>query len=821
MKKSYANCDQCPLKDQHLVLGETNCKKLKSVDVLILAEAPAVDEKNEGRPLCGKAGKIFRDAFAKSGLNEENYFISNICLCTNLYEADTGRIRTTNPPDEAKEICKANWNKFLELMQPKVIFGLGGSVSEVLGLGKEGITKKRGNFFKYNDYDVFLTIHPSLFNHQGGYKDDKAELYISEFKKVKEFVSSKKEIATSEIYSFKYPEWTMDENLVLIDVQRFKEQSEICFAFMDVLKNEKKYYIISDKDYYYYNSDTIFGDSPMIAPMEDINVNIGHPEMERLYGEYEGDVRTEVKHAIDFKYQREMKKIQEKKYKPKVMFFDLEVYNEGAKSFPDPRKAEKPINSISFKVSGQPTKVFVTELDSISNNRSMELPDDAHVEFFKDERSMLMKFIKEIHDSDVYFLSGWNVIGFDIPTLFGRMSANMIPLSTFSPIGRAFFNVKRYGDFYIGGLYVIDQLELFKELSYQVESSYKLSAIAQKVLGKDKVAYEGTLDILYETDLQKFIEYSKTDTDLLEELDEALGHIALKQELIGICSTTWKIAEVTTGLVDPLILSYAKRSGLVCRSASGEVTEDKIPGAYVRKPVPGIHSWLVDFDYTSLYPSIICSCNIGPNTCIGKIDSGIAIAYIYNQKKVLDEVNQLELRKNPMNVSSKTERISLNDFDKWIQSNEYIVTASGRIFKNHKEELSFLYKILRYLLDCRKKYKNVKKEYEEKKDEEKTKYYDNIQLAYKILANSMYGVLANSSFRFFSHDLAMSITLTGQEAIKFLGYHVGIYMKNKKIDIDPYFMDDFENKDIPYLAYGDTDSIFLQMGDWLIDNKVI
>jgi len=97
----------------------------------------------------------------------------------------------------------------------------------------------------------------------------------------------------------------------------------------------------------------------------------------------------------------------------------------------------------------------------------------------------------------------------------------------------------------------------------------------------------------------------------------------------------------------------------------------------------------------------------------------------------------------------------------------------------------------------------------------------NRQMGYKILANSLYGVLANANFRMFNLDLAKTVTLTGQEAIKFAGYHCGQYLKYDKKDIVPTFMDGYDEKKIPYLIYTDTDSIFVALGDWLIDKKMI
>ena len=41
--------------------------------------------------------------------------------------------------------------------------------------------------------------------------------------------------------------------------------------------------------------------------------------------------------------------------------------------------------------------------------------------------------------------------------------------------------------------------------------------------------------------------------------------------------------------------------------------------AYVKSPIVGKYEWIYDLDLTSLYPSIIMTLNISPETKIGKI----------------------------------------------------------------------------------------------------------------------------------------------------------------------------------------------------------
>ena len=179
----------------------------------------------------------------------------------------------------------------------------------------------------------------------------------------------------------------------------------------------------------------------------------------------------------------------------------------------------------------------------------------------------------------------------------------------------------------------------------------------------------------------------------------------------------------------------------------------------------------------------------------------------YSQQKV--KIGVVDLKQ----VSEK--------FEKWMNNGKYIMTTIGSIFKTHDDETSFFYKVLRYLIDSRDAYKDKMKQAKDEKRMVEYKRYKNIQHAYKILANSLYGVLANTGFRFFSHELAGAVTAVGQEAIKFIGYHVGQYMDNGSLEINKHYLDKYDDKDIPYLLYTDTDSIFLKMGEYLSNKDLM
>ena len=77
-----------------------------------------------------------------------------------------------------------------------------------------------------------------------------------------------------------------------------------------------------------------------------------------------------------------------------------------------------------------------------------------------------------------------------------------------------------------------------------------------------------------------------------------------------------------------------------------------------------------------------------------------------------------------------------------------------------------------------------------------------MQLAKKIQLNSAYGALSNVYFRWFSRDLAESITKSGQLSIRWMERKINYYL-NKKLKTD----------EVDYVIACDTDSMYLNLGE--------
>ncbi len=77
-----------------------------------------------------------------------------------------------------------------------------------------------------------------------------------------------------------------------------------------------------------------------------------------------------------------------------------------------------------------------------------------------------------------------------------------------------------------------------------------------------------------------------------------------------------------------------------------------------------------------------------------------------------------------------------------------------------------------------------------------------LQQAFKVCANSLFGICGNEGFIFYDHRLAEGITHTGQFILRYIGNHMDMRLNEF-----------FKTKDLKYVYYGDTDSLYMAFGN--------
>jgi DNA polymerase len=126
--------------------------------LMLVGEAPGKDEDIEGLPFVGRSGQLLNRMLAAIGLDRTGVYIANI-----IPWRPPGN-RTPTPQES--QICLPFIRRQIELVDPDVLVCLGGpSATALLGI-KEGITKTRGRWFKYDtgrrEIRAMPTFHPAF-----------------------------------------------------------------------------------------------------------------------------------------------------------------------------------------------------------------------------------------------------------------------------------------------------------------------------------------------------------------------------------------------------------------------------------------------------------------------------------------------------------------------------------------------------------------------------------------------------------------------------------------------------------------------------------
>jgi len=824
IKSSIADCSKCKLLDQPSCIMDTNCKEdLTKVDVVFIAENPGKDEIKQGIPLIGKAGQTFRKYFQKHSIDKMNYLITSTVLCQSILEDGTAG----TPEEDTIELCKVNCMHLIETCKPKLIVLLGTIPMSVFGIGKTGVTNIRGQFFKWKEFDVLLTVHPSFVNRNKSFE----EKFDEDFRKVSEFFGAKEVLLNTNndskekgVWHYKIPEQYYTNKFRLVDVHFISKTNECVYMFRD--ENNNKVYHKTNDDYYCYQVPKDV-DARKIVKFDDLNrVKLPYRQKKMLDPTitYEGDIKLSVKRAMDYFI---LNKEEAKVVDFNIMFLDIEVYTHDDK-FPEAEEANYPIVILSYYYHGEYIVYAIDHKEVIKNStQTINQSPNAKVIVCKNENELVNNFIRDMRTLQPDILTGWNVINFDLAYLFNRMKKLGIQQQSLSPLNDAYVESES-GYASVSGLTILDQLMLYKEFEMTKRENYRLGTIAKIELNKEKLDSGEPFAKKYVRDINEAIEYNIRDVNICVELENGNGkelqgkkHIVLQNELKNICKTTFRGSASPFGRIDSLSISYLKEKGMAAKN-SEHGTSEKFEGAFVKEPITGIHDWIVDFDFASLYPSLILTYNIGLNTLVAKMkQTDHAYYFHYDRSKLPDDI--------PMIIdptfAKKEMIIKKDDLIKKIEEEKSILTMSGCIFRNHDKELSFYSEMLDLLLSSRKVYKNKMFEAKQAKDESLRLLYNTRQQVYKILANAMYGVLGNASFRFFDRDCGRSVTLSGQEINKFAMLEANNFVESlktgKKVPIQMLTVQEMYGdltRKTPYVITGDTDSLFATYNN-VVDKK--
>ena len=448
------------------------------------------------------------------------------------------------------------------------------------------------------------------------------------------------------------------------------------------------------------------------------------------------------------------------------------------------------------------------------------------------EREMLQTFLDLIQDADIH--SGWNSEGYDVPYTINRIKRVLSSDDTRRfclwgqlPKKREYEKYGKMSETYDTiGIVHMDYLNLYRKYTYEERHSYRLDAIGEMEIGENKTPYEGTLDQLYNNDFEKFVEYNRQDVALLDKLDKKLRFIDLSNELAHANTVLLQTTMGAVAVTEQAIINEAHHRGLqVPNRPKSDDENTQAAGAYVAFPKKGLHKWIGSMDLNSLYPSVIRSLNMAPETIVGQIRFDISDARVKEdmtlKKKSFagswegrfgtEEYEAVMEKRKDIALTidwedGRSDVLSGAEIYKLIFDSHmpWMLSANGTIFTTEFEGV--IPGILKRWYAERKDLQKMLKKAKEAGNATEAAFWDKRQLVKKINLNSLYGAILNPGCRFFDKRIGQSTTLTGRQIVKHMSAEVN------KIITGEY---DHIGKAV---IYGDTDSVYFSAWPMLKDD---
>jgi len=392
----------------------------------------------------------------------------------------------------------------------------------------------------------------------------------------------------------------------------------------------------------------------------------------------------------------------------KLMSFDIETVNEAG---------DQKIVMISIK-----TSVF---------DKVLTYKKDKHygryVEVLNNEKGMLERFVELINEQDPDIILGFNSDEFDAQVIQKRADELKVDLK----LSRDFSKIKfarraRISTARFKGIVHVDLFRFIRNiLANQLQTEVlTLDAVSGELLNDKKIEieYEEIIESWRKgKDLGKLAEYCLKDSELTLRLGEFL--LPQVYQLTKLCGQL--LFDTSRMTYSQLVEWYlSKRAFAMNIIIPNQPKWDEIErrrgympyaGGFVKEPIGGLHEEIAIMDFRSLYPSIIATFNISPET-----------------------LNCSCCRKDSYEVPER---------DYWFC----------------KKKKGFVSSVIKELIDRRTE---IKKSMEKVKDKEEHASLNNEQLAVKTVTNATYGYLGFASSKWYCHECAESSAAFGRFYIK-------------------------------------------------------
>lgn len=505
--------------------------------------------------------------------------------------------------------------------------------------------------------------------------------------------------------------------------------------------------------------------------------------------------------------------------KPLILSFDLEVNSEDRVTMPKATRPGDVVFQISCVFSRLGSGVYDKYLLSLGNPTKNIV--GATILACSTEKKLLMGFRDLINKHNPNVITGYNIFNFDIPYLMTRANHKSIyPEWSQQGFAKGKSGIQReikwsssayknqeFKFLDCEGRLYIDLLPVVQR-DFKL-NDYKLKTVSTHFIGETKddldpksifrCYVEGTKDDSERAARYMSIcgKYCMQDSMLVIKLMEKLNVWHGLSEMAVICNVPM-ITLFTKGQqikVYSSLYKYCLENNIVPEKDGYNVSEnERYVGAYVFAPKPGLYENVVPEDFSSLYPSLIIAYNIDYTSCVFdptipdelchvmEWDDHISCKHdpkVIEKARLTKTIDELTSKSKKDKALISQLRKQRSEITKSINKNIMCEKRKYRFLKvteEHPEFKGVLPTIVQSLLDSRKEtrkemgklkelLKNATNEHERKEIETTIAILNQRQLAYKVSANSMYGITGVKAGMLPFMPVAMSITYMGRTNI--------------------------------------------------------
>lgn len=156
-------CEDCGICNTKKTITRGN----PNASIMIIGESSTEDQQDspaEIFPFNNQAGELLARALTKLNINENEIFFMNSVNCFPHRENNGIKIKRA-PTKTERTNCKVFLDYALKMVEPLLIICLGGVATNDINeeIGKQNISKIRGQYFQYRGINVMPTYHPGYF----------------------------------------------------------------------------------------------------------------------------------------------------------------------------------------------------------------------------------------------------------------------------------------------------------------------------------------------------------------------------------------------------------------------------------------------------------------------------------------------------------------------------------------------------------------------------------------------------------------------------------------------------------------------------------